>query len=49
MKEGAIAVAVGAEEPVSRTAPRNRRKSRLLLMLSVPLLLAAIGLYLWLG
>jgi len=44
MKEGSIK----ADEPEAAAAPRKRRW-RLLLMLSVPLLIALVGVYLWLA
>jgi membrane fusion protein (multidrug efflux system) len=48
MKEGAITAAEA--EAIGSGEPRARRKTwRLVLLLSVPLLIAAIGLYVWLG
>jgi membrane fusion protein (multidrug efflux system) len=44
MKEGTITAAEAEEQ----AAPKKKR-GRLILMLSVPLLIAAVGLYLWLG
>jgi membrane fusion protein (multidrug efflux system) len=44
MKEGTITAA----EAEAAAAPKKKR-GRLILMLSVPLLIAAVGLYLWLG
>jgi membrane fusion protein (multidrug efflux system) len=45
MKEGAITAAEAADE----VSPPRKKRFRLVLMLSVPLLIAAVGLYLWLG
>ena len=45
MKEGAITPAETAGTP----APARKKRVRLILMLSVPLLIAAVGLYLWLS
>lgn len=45
MKEGAIAAA----EAVEVETPARKKRLRLVLMLSVPLLIAAVGLYLWLS
>jgi membrane fusion protein (multidrug efflux system) len=45
MKEGSITAA----EAVEDIAPPKKKRLRLILMLSVPLLIAAVGLYLWLG
>jgi membrane fusion protein (multidrug efflux system) len=45
MKEGTITAA----EAVDETSPPRKKRLRLVLMLSVPLLIAAVGLYLWLG
>jgi membrane fusion protein (multidrug efflux system) len=47
MKEGSITAAEVAEEEVLTS--KKKKRLRLVLMLSVPLLIAAIGLYLWLG
>jgi membrane fusion protein (multidrug efflux system) len=51
MKEGAITAAEALDPPeASEPTPEPRkRRLRLVLMLSVPLLIAAVGLYLWLG
>ena len=51
MKEGAIQAESAAEAPaVEKPAGRLRKgKARLILMLSVPLIIALAGLYLWLG
>ncbi len=45
MKESAITAAEAPEE----ITPPGKKRLRLVLMLSVPLLIAAVGLYLWLG
>ncbi|HEX8241264.1 MAG TPA: HlyD family secretion protein [Allosphingosinicella sp.] len=44
-KEGPITAA----EPAEQAAPPRKKRLRLVLMLSVPLLIAAVGLYLWLS
>ena len=50
MKEGAITAAEMLEEGVPEAvSPARKKRVRLALMLSVPLLIAAIGLYLWLS
>jgi membrane fusion protein (multidrug efflux system) len=52
MKQGAISAADAAalESEVGGVSPARRRKAiRLTLLLSVPLLIAAIGLYMWLS
>jgi len=45
MKEGTIKAA----ETIEADAPPKKKRLRLVLMLSVPLLIAAVGLYLWLS